>query len=320
MKCSSPFSAFDTGLLTDNGKKDLILVPGIIDWLSLESVESKGKRIPREMHVFKGGRPGIGNPLLVPCGKCAACKANSGRDWSTRLQAEAFDHRYVYFATLTYDPANLPYVHGVPSLCKRDFQLFMKRFRKRYKKPIRFFACGEYGDRTNRPHYHAIFFMDEPLGRLTLCGPNVYKSSDLQSAWGLGLTEVSYAEPSCMAYVAGYVQKKYLDDRVHEVEPFCVMSRRPGLGSSFLVDHPCYDSTVYLAKGKKAPLPRFFKDKLSWYEDNKDHFQALGKSSFESVKAFYGGNADDVYNGLRSDNMHSLAGTRERQNKGVRHL
>lgn len=295
-------------------------MPGFVDWLSLESVEAKGKKVPRSMWVFKGGRPGLGNPLLVPCGKCAACKANVGRDWSTRLQVESLDHRFSYFVTLTYDSVSLPCVHGVPSLCKRDFQLFMKRFRKRFDTPIRFFACGEYGDRTNRPHYHAIFFMDDPLRDLVLTGPNVYKSSDLEASWGLGFSEVSYAEPSCMAYVAGYVQKKYLDDRVHEVEPFCLMSRRPGLGSSFLADHPCYDSTVYLPKGKKAPLPRFFKGKLDWYEDNKDHFLELGKRSFESVKSFFGGNTDDVYNGLRECNSESLAGTRERQMKGERHL
>lgn len=320
MKCSSPFSAFDTGLLTDTGKKQLIIVPGLIDWLSLESVEAKGFSVPREMYVFNGGRPGLGNPLLVPCGKCSGCKANAGRDWSTRLQVEALGHRYNYFVTLTYAPEALPFVNGAPALRKRDFQLFMKRFRKRFLSPIRFFACGEYGDKTNRPHYHAILFMDEPLPSLTLLGRNVYRSPDIASAWSLGLSEVSYAEPSCMAYVAGYVQKKYLDDRVHEVEPFALMSRRPGLGSSFLSEHPCYESKVYLKNGKTAPLPRFFKDKLEWYCDNKDHYQNIGKASFESLRSYYGGTVEDVYKGLRFDNAESVREDHENKNKGVRHL
>ena len=59
------------------------------------------------------------------------------------------------------------------SLRKRDFQLFMKRLRKKYSDDrIRFYACGEYGSETFRPHYHAILF------GLHLDDLELYKSKD----------------------------------------------------------------------------------------------------------------------------------------------
>jgi hypothetical protein len=45
------------------------------------------------------------------------------------------------------------------SLDVSHFQKFMKRLRDRIKPlKIRFFHCGEYGDLTRRPHYHALIF------------------------------------------------------------------------------------------------------------------------------------------------------------------
>ena len=78
-------------------------------------------------------------------------------------------HDSAYFVTLTYDDFHIPKayypdpetgeVHTSYTLCKRDFQLWMKRLRKKFSDDkIRFFACGEYGGQTKRPHYHAIVF------------------------------------------------------------------------------------------------------------------------------------------------------------------
>ena len=74
-----------------------------------------------------------------------------------------------WFCTFTYDDDHVPRSYypdpetgeAIPSLtlCKRDFQLLMKRIRRRFPDDhIRFFACGEYGSQTFRPHYHAIVF------------------------------------------------------------------------------------------------------------------------------------------------------------------
>lgn len=78
-------------------------------------------------------------------------------------------HDSSYFVTLTYDDLHVPKsyypdpetgeAHTSFTLCKRDFQLWMKRLRKKFSDDkIRFFACGEYGGQTKRPHYHVIVF------------------------------------------------------------------------------------------------------------------------------------------------------------------
>ena len=64
-------------------------------------------------------------------------------------------HPHNAYITLTYNDDHLP-ANG--SLQPRDLQLFWKRLRKARTPGIRYYACGEYGDQTARPHYHAIIF------------------------------------------------------------------------------------------------------------------------------------------------------------------
>jgi len=111
----------------------------------------------------------MGPPVQIPCGQCIGCRLAYSRQWANRCMLELEYHDSAYFVTLTYDEAHVP-KHYYPdpetgealpsmSLCKRDFQLFMKRLRKAFPDDkIRFFAAGEYGTKTFRPHYHAIIF------------------------------------------------------------------------------------------------------------------------------------------------------------------
>ena len=107
--------------------------------------------------------------LQVPCGQCIGCRIDRSRQWANRCMLELQYHDSAYFVTLTYDDLHVPKAyypdpdtgeaHQSLTLCKRDFQLWMKRLRKRFSDDkIRFFACGEYGGSTHRPHYHAIVF------------------------------------------------------------------------------------------------------------------------------------------------------------------
>ena len=106
----------------------------------------------------------IQNPLnkdgkvIVPCGKCMNCLTNRRESWIIRL-IEEFKTKKATFLTLTYNDENLVYADGEkPTLSKRDVQLFLKRLRKSLKKSIKYYCVGEYGTRTNRPHYHFILF------------------------------------------------------------------------------------------------------------------------------------------------------------------
>ena len=109
--------------------------------------------------------------ISIPCGHCIGCRLKYSRIWADRCMVEASYHEDNVFLTLTYDNDHLPKpldyitdtgerkVSPVNPLEKRELQLFIKRLRKKFpEQRIRYFACGEYGGKTMRPHYHLILF------------------------------------------------------------------------------------------------------------------------------------------------------------------
>lgn len=52
--------------------------------------------------------------LFVSCGKCNMCLAKRASSWTRRLNDEAKCHRYVIFATLTYNDRHLPVMYYYP--------------------------------------------------------------------------------------------------------------------------------------------------------------------------------------------------------------
>ena len=87
--------------------------------------------------------------IEVPCGKCIICQENRRSEWATRMELESRTAKTTSFLTLTYSPEFRPDELKVDHL-----QKFFKRLRKRIS--CRYFACGEYGDLHQAPHYHAI--------------------------------------------------------------------------------------------------------------------------------------------------------------------
>lgn len=119
------------------------------------------------------------------CGQCLPCRINKRRIWSTRLWLEAMAHAdNLPMLTLTYSDDELPYsVDGLPTLCKRDVQLFLKRVRKKlHPIKLRYYCAGEYGEHTYRPHYHILFFGVSPL-----------YVDIITSMWHHGLVDVGYS-------------------------------------------------------------------------------------------------------------------------------
>ena len=169
-------------------------------------------------------------------------------------------HKENCFVTLTYNDDNLP---PDLSLDKRAFQLFMKRLRKRVKVPIRFFACGEYGEKLQRPHYHVILFgidlrkEDSNLCLISghseflpctslLCGRSIVLSNVLlKELWPYGFSSVGTCTFESAAYVARYCLKKvtgkagkaFYEGRT---PPFVLMSNRPGIAKPWY-DKYCAD-------------------------------------------------------------------------------
>ena len=130
---------------------------------------------------------GSGRPIKLPCGQCSGCRLKRSHDWALRCIHEASLHSSNCFITLTYNDDNLPF-NG--SLNKSDFQGFIKRLRDREKpNKIRFYQAGEYGDKNNRPHHHAILFNYMP-DDLVDSGGGIFFSPYLEKVWGKGFVNL----------------------------------------------------------------------------------------------------------------------------------
>ncbi len=147
---------------------------------------------------------------------------------------EAREHLYSSFVTLTYEPAFAPVSvdpetgEELLTLDKEDFQRWLKRLRKlAHPARLRFYGCGEYGTKTERPHYHAIVF-----------GLGAHEEELLKCSWKKGFTYLREADATNMMYTAKYCLKnmgKSQDESLRGRQPtFSRMSLRPPIGSLFV--------------------------------------------------------------------------------------
>lgn len=206
MPCYSPLTAYRSHTLNDSGKRSLVFNP---------AVGARDRRVD------------------IPCGQCIGCRLEYSRQWAMRCVHEASLYEHNSFITLTYNDAHLP---SHASLRYRDLQLFFKRARKRLGK-FRYFAAGEYGEESLRPHYHAIIFgidfarawhpgyfdADRHGNVVTAVSKSVdyvcYDSTALKLLWsdpdtkeGIGNVLVGSANFKTAAYVARYVTAKVTGD------------------------------------------------------------------------------------------------------------
>ena len=219
-------------------------------------------------------------PTLVPCGQCVGCRLEYSRQWAMRCLDEAKMHSENSFITLTFDDAHLPVDR---SLDKRDFQLFMKRLRKRLAKKVRFFHAGEYGERFGRPHYHALIFghgfSDRKFLRRTGSGFDIYTSAELGSCWPFGYSSVGDVTFESAAYVARYCmdtirisekstevmkdkyEERYVDKKtgVMRLPEYTTMSRRPGIGWSWFERYKGdIGDGQKVVRGVEVKCPRYY--------------------------------------------------------------
>ncbi len=187
------------------------------------------------------------------------------------------------FITLTYSDEFLP--RG-GSLVKKHFQDFMKRLRKRFSDSrIRYFHCGEYGERYHRPHFHACLFgfdfPDKVLYRV-VDDIRLYTSEALSEVWTfrgekkpVGFSSVGAVTFESAAYVARYIMKKVTGEAsawhykgcdvdsgelVDLLPEYSTMSRRPGIGRDW---YDRFESDVYpwdevFMRGRVMKPPRFY--------------------------------------------------------------
>ena len=214
-----------------------------------------------------------GEFITVPCGHCIECSRQISNEWAFRICDEAKKYDKNCCVTLTYNDEHLP-EGGL--LVKRDYQLFLKRFRKAiYPNKVRFFVSGEYGSKNARPHFHIILFGYYPpdcVYKFTRNGRDFFISDFVQSVWGyetddntkfkyynkfydvLGHILVGPLDMHTAFYTAKYLQKAI--DFGKEVKPFVAMSRRPGIGGELDPNQLVTDKLV--VDGRYIRLPRYY--------------------------------------------------------------
>jgi len=196
------------------------------------------------------------------------------------------------FVTLTYDTKYVPLTkNGFMTLKKRDIQTYMKRLRKLSDTKLKYYVCGEYGSKRDRPHYHMIIFNAD--------AEKVERAwSEYRAGFGyvpFGTIYIGEVNEASIGYTLKYMQKPgkipkhQNDDRQKE---FSLMSK--GLGQNYITDamnkwhkndlvNRMY---VPIKDGKKIAMPRYYKDKI--YTDTQkllinNHLKII--MSDEAIKA-----------------------------------
>ena len=226
-------------------------------------------------------------PILLPhsgttvaCGQCYGCRFRKKRDWATRLMHENATHKESCFVTLTFDDKNLPANNSVNKKFLTGFIKILREEMRRQKLPkIRYFACGEYGEKKGRAHYHIIMFGYDFRNFTKQIQKNLYEATELlKKKWPYGYVAVGGVSIDSCKYVASYVVKKLngdLKDKWKKENPnkepeFHVGSRNPGIGHKYYEEYikPKYQKgygllfqTKTTYKGIKVTLPKYYKDK-----------------------------------------------------------
>lgn len=237
-------------------------------------------------------------PFKLPCGKCLECRLDYAREWAIRSVHEASVHEENSFITLTYSDDNLKDT----KLRYIDFQLFAKRLRKHifdefieeYGKinwanlsknerkqvyepfKIGIFATGEYGDKNQRPHWHAIIFNWRPKDciymRSNQRGDRIYRSETLEKLWPLNDTtkkpnEIGSVTMHSAGYVARYAAKKIVhgDGTIkgadqHEWQPLSKKSSHQAIGKRYLEKYyqDVFNYGFVEHEGVRLPIPRYY--------------------------------------------------------------
>lgn len=241
----------------------------------------------------------LASPIMIPCGKCVGCRLKKSSEWAMRCQLEASCYEQNCFLTLTFAPDRIPdefkTADGKLTLSKEWAKAFFnKRFREaiRYKfnKEIRYFLCGEYGEKFERPHFHVIIFGFDFEDKKYFKGRGynrIYTSEALQSLWPFGHSSVGNVSFESCAYVARYVMKKITGDMAESHydgrEPeFTLMSLRPGIGAPWFKKYmsDVFPNDYLMIRRKngifKVKPPRLFD---MWFE--KDHQELMNAIRLE---------------------------------------
>lgn len=290
--------------------------------------------------------------IPFPCGQCFNCRINKSRVWATRMYLENFDHVKSSFVTLTYNDDYLPIDR---SLKPKHLTNFFKRLRFNFGekdwfdaecckypqfKSFRYFACGEYGEKEGRPHYHIAMF-----------GINGEEKEDIEKAWSIennpiGIVHIGDLNKNSIRYISGYIMKganKYVDlsyakdrkaaERINEHlggrhPEFQRMSRQPGIGAKAIerIAKTAKGKTETFRKitidGREVFIGKFLRsksDKVLQYDigDNDDFYDYVNEL-FSDTQYYGGSYYDNIRRRSRQGRKNRLSRWKIFNNNGER--
>lgn len=233
--------------------------------------------------------------ITVKCGKCYTCKRQKAQEWAIKLINELQYHKKACFITLTFDNRILNDKESIAVkkygakggfVLKTDysmkyFQKFIKRLRKKYNDTyISFFHVAEYGEKTKRPHHHAIIYginfeEDRHEGAKSKTGHEQYISDTLNKLWAAGACTVQDCNPNNIMYIAQYTLKKYKTNEDKQYRAKMTFSNRCKINTKFIRKYPELILKKYLEDkdGKRYKIPESYKKTLK--EDKNEYYQYL---------------------------------------------
>lgn len=262
---------------------------------------------------------------VIPCGKCIGCRLEYSREWANRGYLESKLYKENYFITLTYNEKNLPTNYETETKDGKKYEpkyekeidwtrgtlkpehltKFMHDLRQHIKREynatgIRFMACGEYGDKGERPHYHIILF-NIHLPVETFYNPRIndghiyYQNTIIESCWKYGISNISEASWNNIAYTARYITKKITGKQSEEIyaikgqnKEFFRVSRMPGIGKPYYDKYKekIYKNDEIIIKNQEGVIhckpPKYF-DAL-YQEENQKHWQEIKRKRQKQKK------------------------------------
>lgn len=205
-----------------------------------------------------------GNLVPLRCGKCFTCRLLMQSDLVNRMFCAYSCYSTSAFVTFTYNDDNLRFKEGFryPTLSKDDLHKYLDNIKHQLKNrniEYEYFACGEYGDSFQRPHYHILFFgLDYQLFQ-----------KYFEKTWKYGTVKVLPCDSSSFRYVTKYLTKQdsrsdseYFD--LGRIPPFFKYSR--GLGSKVYVRYTdeITKNGYFSFKGKKIYVNTYYFNKYSY--------------------------------------------------------
>lgn len=224
----------------------------------------------------------------VPCGKCIPCITKRRNDWTFRIKKELEKAYSMVFLTLTYTDESIPLINEkgdiyrayeipmndryayLPSLNKKDVQKWLKKLRKldqdNQNSKLKYYIVGEYGDKTGRPHYHAIMWNYSIKQENSFEEKWSFDDKDHKKKYKLGNLDWGQVTPASIHYVTGYVMNQKKDNDI-QMPQFAIMSK--GVGKSYIEDNKYYHAGKTMESegnffvkndGYKQSIPRYYKD------------------------------------------------------------